>query len=130
MSQYHIDENRTLPVFVIRDELSQQKVPLSGATFSVLCSMFTHTNNEILFEDFLDFIESILLDKKIEISVVPALAYDDRCQTAPSNFSLSRFKSRPKVVQRPMSQKAGNFKDNVNEREVLLNLKTRPSSER
>ena len=79
------DDNRTLPVFVIRDEFSRQKIPLSGSTFSVVCNMFTHTNNEILFEDLLDFIEAVLLDRPIEVSpeTLPSLRYDDRCQTAP-----------------------------------------------
>ena len=133
MSQYHIDKNRTLPVFVIRDELSHQKVPLSGSTFSVLCNMFTHSNNEIIFEDLLDFIESVLLDKPIEFEShkLPALCYDDRCQTAPGKVSVSRFQQRPiKPTDRPHSTVNLTPDEKVNDREVLLDLKTRPSSER
>ena len=133
MSQYHIDKNRTLPVFVIRDELSHQKVPLSGSTFSVLCNMFTHSNNEIIFEDLLDFIESVLLDKPIEFEShkLPTLCYDDRCQTAPGKVSISRFQQRPiKPTDRPHSTVDFTPDDKVNDREVLLDLKTRPSSER
>ena len=133
MSQYHIDANRTLPVFVLRDELSHQKVPLSGSTFSVLCNMFTHANNEIVFEGFLDFIEAVLLDKPIEFdsTTLPALRYDDRCQTAPGNVSISRFQQRP--IKKPITARSASQAsdiDMVNDREVLLDLKSRPSSER
>ena len=43
----------------------------------------------------------------------------DRCQTAPGQLSLSRFQHRTK----PRDDT-----DTINEREVKLNLKTRPSS--
>ena len=42
----------------------------------------------------------------------------DRCQTAPGQLSLSRFQHRTKPNE---------DSDTINDREVKLNLKTRPS---
>ena len=65
MAQYTIDKNRTLPHYVIQNEITKYKMPISVTSLSSLFQLYRFENGEILFEPLLEFIESALTDVEL-----------------------------------------------------------------
>ena len=74
MAQYTIDKNRTLPHYVIQNEITKYKMPISVTSLSALFQLYRFENDEILFEPLLEFIEAVITDDELpEVYNTPSL---------------------------------------------------------
>ena len=74
MAQYTIDKNRTLPHYVIQNEITKYKMPISVTSLSSLFQLYRFENDEILFEPLLEFIEAVITDDELpEVYNTPSL---------------------------------------------------------